>query len=301
MAGGAIRDAGRRGSRPLSRSVTRTISRETDRFLTSIASCRCFRLHLVKVKLTDICNLKCQMCNHWRCQAKKTVLTHRVMLSLVSDFVAMGTSWVQWSGGEPTIRDDLPELIARYRESGIHSRLSTNGTLLTKRYVVRLADAGLSAAVVSLHSADERIHDHIVGMVGAWQATVQGIRRLRAFGKSVEVCLHPLATKANCGPGLVALVKLASELNVHAIDFQAAYCGHLSDEDKQAVLPTKQQTEEYRDVYVPAILRQANDRRVSVSIEGSVQTRKRLWLAPQSVGRQVPCCAKAVSLLAATG
>jgi radical SAM protein with 4Fe4S-binding SPASM domain len=94
---------------------------------------------------------------------------------------------VSFTGGEPTLRPDLPELIAYAKSRRLRTNLITNGLRCgANGYVERLATAGLDSAQVSLEAADPAIHNAVVGRPGAWQRTVQGIRHLKAAGIHVH-------------------------------------------------------------------------------------------------------------------
>ncbi len=89
-----------------------------------------------------------------------------------------------FTGGEPLMRKDLPELVkyARY----FISRVNTNGVLLTKEYAESLAEAELDSIQVTLYSEDEDIHNKLVG-ANTWKKTVCGIANALDAGLSVSV------------------------------------------------------------------------------------------------------------------
>jgi MoaA/NifB/PqqE/SkfB family radical SAM enzyme len=96
-----------------------------------------------------------------------------------------GITQLTFTGGEPTQRPDLVELIdhARWHVT----RLNTNGLNLKLDYAKELFDANLDAVQVTLYSQDACIHDTLVGKPDAWPATVQGIRNALQAGLSVSV------------------------------------------------------------------------------------------------------------------
>jgi radical SAM protein with 4Fe4S-binding SPASM domain len=94
---------------------------------------------------------------------------------------------VSFTGGEPTLRPDLPELIAYAKSRRLRTNLITNGIRCgANGYVDKLAAAGLDSAQVSLEAAAPEVHDAVVGRPGAWKRTVQGIRNLKAAGIHVH-------------------------------------------------------------------------------------------------------------------
>jgi radical SAM protein with 4Fe4S-binding SPASM domain len=91
----------------------------------------------------------------------------------------LGIPHVVFTGGEPTLRNDLPALVAHAQKRGLIVGLNTNGRRLADRTLARgLADAGLDHVQITLESHDEAIHDAITGAPGAWRQTVNGIRNI---------------------------------------------------------------------------------------------------------------------------
>jgi radical SAM protein with 4Fe4S-binding SPASM domain len=109
----------------------------------------------------------------------------RRILDVIVDEARVPT--VSFTGGEPTLRPDLPELTAYAKSRRLRTNLITNGLRCgANGYVDKLADAGLDSAQVSLEAADPAVHDAVTGHPGAWQRTVRGIRNLKAAGIHVH-------------------------------------------------------------------------------------------------------------------
>lgn len=90
---------------------------------------------------------------------------------------------VSFTGGEPTLRRDLPELIAHAKSLDMWANLITNGIRCADPdFVARLAEAGLDSAQVSLEAGDAAAHDEVVGHPGAFEKTVAAVGALRAAG-----------------------------------------------------------------------------------------------------------------------
>lgn len=88
----------------------------------------------------------------------------------------LGIPHVVFTGGEPTLRKDLLELIAHAEGNGQITGLNTNGRRLSDpEYVKRLVEAGLDHVQITVESHDPAIHDHMVCARGAWQQTITGI------------------------------------------------------------------------------------------------------------------------------
>ncbi len=90
---------------------------------------------------------------------------------------------ISFTGGEPTLRADLPEFIAHARGRDMRTNLITNGIRCgDATYVAELAAAGLHSAQVSLEAGDAATHDAVVGHPGAFEKTLRAVENLKAAG-----------------------------------------------------------------------------------------------------------------------
>jgi MoaA/NifB/PqqE/SkfB family radical SAM enzyme len=108
---------------------------------------------------------------------------------------AAGIPQLTFTGGEPTQRADLIELID-YAQWHV-TRLNTNGIHLTLDYAQKLFDANLDAVQVTLYSQEAAVHDALVGKPGAWPITVQSIKNALQAGLSVSVNTPLVRMNAN--------------------------------------------------------------------------------------------------------
>jgi radical SAM protein with 4Fe4S-binding SPASM domain len=89
----------------------------------------------------------------------------------------LGIPHLTFTGGEATLRPDLVELVQYAEDVGLVTGLQTNGRKLRDRaYLDALLLAGLDHVQITLESHDPAIHDRMVGVEGAWQETVEGIK-----------------------------------------------------------------------------------------------------------------------------
>jgi radical SAM protein with 4Fe4S-binding SPASM domain len=86
---------------------------------------------------------------------------------------------IVFTGGEPTLHPDLPEMIAYAENLGVITGLNTNGRKLADPdFLNKLVDAGLDHVQITLESHDPAIHDLMMDTPGAWEDTVAGIRNV---------------------------------------------------------------------------------------------------------------------------
>jgi cyclic pyranopterin phosphate synthase len=147
----------------------------------------------LRVSVTDRCNFRCTYCMPaeglpWL--PKNELLTFDEIERLVSIFVRLGVKEVKLTGGEPTVRRELPTLVSMLRRSqpGLQLSMTTNGFLLD-RMARPLAEAGLDRVTVS---CDSLLRHRFAEMTrrDALESVMQGLRAAEAAG------LTPI--KLNC-------------------------------------------------------------------------------------------------------
>ena len=131
------------------------------------------------------CNQKCLHCYAAGQPLSDTPeLTTAQWKEILAKLRAANVPQVTFTGGEPTLRADLVELVEAAQ--WFVTRLNTNGRLLTPELCRRLYDASLDSVQVTLYSHDPTIHNALVGAEG-FDDTVAGIRNAVAAGLSVSV------------------------------------------------------------------------------------------------------------------
>lgn len=126
--------------------------------------------------MTRQCNLKCRHC-YAQALSKKTPeeLTTQEGKALLDDLSSCGAPVILFSGGEPIMRPDLPELAEYAVAKGMRAVVSTNGTLITREQAKILKDIGLSYVGISLDGL-EAVNDRFRGVSGAFTQALTGIR-----------------------------------------------------------------------------------------------------------------------------
>jgi 12,18-didecarboxysiroheme deacetylase len=141
------------------------------------------------------CNLRCVHCY---AQSKdieyKNELTTEQGKELIDDLAKFGAPVILFSGGEPIMRSDLPELAQYARSKGMRAVISTNGTLIDKKMAKVLKEIGLSYVGVSLDGMRET-NDKFRGVKGAFDLALQGMRNCLA--EDIKVGLRFTINKKN--------------------------------------------------------------------------------------------------------
>jgi cyclic pyranopterin phosphate synthase len=110
----------------------------------------------MRISVTDRCNFRCSYCMPAEGLAwlpKEEILTFEELTRLLALFVRLGVTSIKVTGGEPTVRADLPTLVRMFRGAGpdLDISITTNGVLLDT-LAVPLAEAGVDRATVSCDS-----------------------------------------------------------------------------------------------------------------------------------------------------
>lgn len=134
---------------------------------------------LSEFAVTYRCNLRCKFCYVSASVKKNGELDTRDAKKIINIIKTDAmVPFLSFTGGEPTLRKDLPELIAYARKIGLRVNLITNGTLITREYAERLREAGLQSAQVSIEGPIPEVHDELTGVPGSFQKTIEGVKNL---------------------------------------------------------------------------------------------------------------------------
>jgi pyruvate-formate lyase-activating enzyme len=142
---------------------------------------------IAEVKITASCDQKCVFCksppdlpNHASVEETRSALP----------LLARRASFLTLSGGEPTASRHLVEIIRLAREAGFESvEVQTNGMRASdQRLAERIAAAGATHALVSLHAHEEEISDRLTHTPGGYRRTLRGIDNLVRVGLRVSLC-----------------------------------------------------------------------------------------------------------------
>lgn len=141
------------------------------------------------------CNLRCAHCySHSKDIEYGGELSTEEGMKLIDDLAAFGAPVMLFSGGEPTMRPDLYDLVKHAVSLGMRAVISTNGTLIGDEMASRLKELGLSYVGVSLDGLRET-NDKFRGKPGAFDAALAGIEACKKYG--IKVGLRFTINKRN--------------------------------------------------------------------------------------------------------
>lgn len=95
---------------------------------------------------------------------------------------------INFTGGEPTIRKDITDLIKFTKGKVKNIRVTTNGRMFSGLdFTEKLTRAGLSGAIFSVHGVNARVHDYLTQVDGAFKQTTCGLKNLRDFTEDIDI------------------------------------------------------------------------------------------------------------------
>lgn len=153
----------------------------------------------LRIGVTSSCNFRCIYCNPKGLHTKLEDVSFNDLCNLISAASANGISRIHWTGGEPTIRSDLIELMKYAKSNGITQQvITTNGKTLYKN-IDQYISAGLTRVIVSIDTLNKKRFKELTG-----------VDALDDVLKTIEACLKYLPTMTKLS--IVTMKSTLSEL-----------------------------------------------------------------------------------------
>src|SRR5512142_1866058 len=205
------------------------IEAQKDELRQAVLNARPFKPLYVKLKAFYGCNLKCEMCNHWRERREPPISSDRFK-EVLNELAELGTKKIHISGGEPMLRPQVPELVEQASTLGMKVTLTTNGTLIDKVKAKRLVEGGLRGVNISIDSPVRKVHEKIRGVEGAFKATTKAVELFKRYqhkGK-LSIRINTVVSRTNYQT-LETLPDLAHELGADGINLIPIddHCGEI--------------------------------------------------------------------------
>jgi radical SAM protein with 4Fe4S-binding SPASM domain len=197
-------------------------------------------------ELTRGCDMDCKLCFADSAKPLENELNTQEVYRAVGNLVEAGTEAIAFAGGEPTLREDLPQVISyAAREKQMFVAINTDGQRLADRkYVDSLAEAGLQRARVSIDGMRES-HDWNRGK-GSFDKCVQALRNCADAGIPNRMIISTI-TQMNYKE-VPQLVELAISLDADTFMLPLIPLGR-GKEHRELMLTREQTREWHRSMY----------------------------------------------------
>lgn len=204
-------------------------------------------------ELTYRCPLQCPYCsNPLELERAKQELDTDTWLRVFDEAADLGVLQVHFSGGEPTARTDLEQLVAGASRLGLYTNLITSGVLLNEAKITALATAGLEHVQLSFQDAEAAGGDRIGGYKGGHERKMQVAGLVRKVG--LPLTLNMVVHRQNLDH-LEDMIQLAVDLDAHRVEIAHVQYYGWGLTNRAALMPTRKQVEK-----ATAIVDQARER-----------------------------------------
>jgi MoaA/NifB/PqqE/SkfB family radical SAM enzyme len=219
------------------------------------------------LQLTQACSYDCEHCLFGAGRPLLGELTSVEVTALIDELAACGCYLLVLDGGEPLLRPDFPAIVEHATYRGLAVRVATNGAGATQQIVDALARLQIQSFKLRLEAGTAEQLNAIRGHPGAFDETMEGVRRLKGLG--VPIDLHCVLTRRNAGD-MPALAELVANLQLSRLTVHVAQAVGRAGE-RPDILLSGEEAEAVR-VLLPGIAKQ-----MGIEIACSGGSRQRLF------------------------
>jgi pyrroloquinoline quinone biosynthesis protein E len=251
------------------------------------------RPYALLAELTYRCPLHCPYCSNPTQIRDDRELTTDQWRRVLREAAGLGVLQVGFSGGEPLVRRDLPELIRSAGESKLYTNLITSGIGLDEKGARTLRDAGLDSVQLSFQSDNVDLANEIAGAC-AHERKLAAAASIRAAG--IPLSLNFVLHRRNIDhlPRIIELTESLGAERVELANVQFYGWGFLN---RAALLPTRDQVLRARELATAAQKRLAGQIEIFYVLPDYYETRPKpclsgwgqRYLTVNPIGDVLPC------------
>lgn len=207
----------------------------------------------VLAEITHRCPLQCPYCsNPVELERANAELTTDEWKKVLTELAEIGVLQVHFSGGEPTARKDLAELVRHATEVGLYTNLITSAVLLTRDKLVELADAGLCHVQISFQGSESVVADRVGGFRNGHVKKLEVSKWVREL--DLPLTVNAVMHRQNIHQ-LKDMIDMAVELGADRIEVANVQYYGWALKNRAALMPTVEQLDE-----MTAVVEQAEAR-----------------------------------------
>lgn len=201
-------------------------------------------------ELTHRCPLQCPYCsNLLELERQASELSTAQWIDVLDQAADLGVLQLHLSGGEPTARRDLEQLVAHASKRQLYSNLITSGYGVTRDRLAALTASGLDHLQISIQDSDPVNADRIAGVPGAHarKVALAGFARALDLALTINAPIH----RQNVD-NLAAIIEFAVSLGARRVEVAHVQYYGWGLANRAALLPTRQQVVQSIDVVAKA-------------------------------------------------
>jgi len=196
----------------------------------------------VLAEVTHRCPLQCPYCsNPVELERGGTELSTDEWKRVLSELADIGVLQIHFSGGEPTARKDLEDLIRHATDVGLYTNLITSAVLLTKSKLAVLADAGLCHVQISFQGSESGVADRVAGLKDAHAKKIEAAHWARELGLPLTV--NAVMHRQNLFQ-LPDIIQMAVDLDADRLEVANVQYYGWALKNRAALMPTIAQIDE---------------------------------------------------------
>ncbi len=188
-------------------------------------------------ELTHRCPLQCPYCsNPLELLKAGRERDTAFWISVIDEAADLGVLQIHFSGGEPTLRQDLPALVAQASQRGMYANLITSAVLLDEAKLSALAGAGLAHVQISIQGADPATADRIGNYRGGHNKKLEVARLVTKLGMSLTI--NAVVHRQNLSE-LPAMIALAVALEADRLEVAHVQYHGWALRNRAALMPAR--------------------------------------------------------------
>jgi PqqA peptide cyclase len=189
-------------------------------------------------ELTYRCNLQCPYCyNPLELRDYRDELSTEQWMRTLEQAAALGVVQTHFSGGEPTLRGDLPALVEAASKLGLYSNLITQGTFLDDALLDRLLASGLDHVQISIQAPETELADRIAG-TAVHEKKIDALLRVR--DRDVALTLNCVLHRLNHDL-ITDVIAFAERLGIRRLELANVQFYGWAYRNRAALMPTREQ------------------------------------------------------------
>ena len=191
----------------------------------------------VLLEVTHRCPLQCPYCsNPVELDRAGSELSAEEWKKVLSELAELGVLQIHFSGGEPTARKDLVELVQHASDIGLYSNLITSAVLLTREKLAALAEAGLAHVQISFQGIDPASADRVAGFKGAHAKKLEVAKWTRELDMPLTV--NAVMHRQNLSQ-LPDIIQMAVDLDADRLEVANVQYYGWALKNRAALMPTR--------------------------------------------------------------